>query len=190
MFTVTQAAPPCAFTISPASVALPVSGGPSNVAVTTGSGCSWTATSGASWVSISNGTGRVGSGSVSFTAAANTTATPRSATLTVAGQAFVVTEPSASCTFSVSPLLISIPSTATTGTLTVTTQAGCAWTTSTAASWITLTPAGTGSGTVSYTVTANPGTLTCSATISVSGVEITVIQGQPTTPTGLRIVGG
>jgi hypothetical protein len=82
-----------------------------------------TATSGASWVTISNGTGRIGSGSVSFTATANTTAAPRSATLTVAGHfrrhrteriVHVLGQPG--------PHLI--PSTAATATLTVTTQAG------------------------------------------------------------------
>jgi hypothetical protein len=53
---------------------------------------------------------------------------------------------------------------------------------STNASWITLTATGTGSGTGSFTVPTNPGTLSRSGTISVAGVQITVLQGGSTVP--------
>ena len=184
VFAITQAAAPCTFTISPTGLALAAGGGIGSVSVTTGVGCSWSATSGAAWVTMSNGTGRSGSGTISFTAAANTTTTARSATLTIAGQSFVVTEPSAICTFAVTPSLVTIPRGGTTGTFTVTTQSGCAWTSSTSASWVTLTTAsGTGSSTGAYTVTANPGTLSRSATISVAGVQISLFQSAGTSLT-------
>jgi all-beta uncharacterized protein len=78
----------------------------------------------------------------------------------------------------------------------VTTQAGCAWTSSTNVGWVTLTTAsGTGSGTGTYTVPANPGTLSRSATISVAGVQIRLLQsagtsvtGAPDSPTNLRVI--
>jgi len=181
-FSITQAGVPCSFTIWPPTLVMSAIGGTSSVNVTTGLGCSWTATSGASWVTISNGTGRSGSGTVGFTAAANTTSLVRSATLTIAGQTFVVTEPSASCTFSVAPVLVTVPAGGATMTITVTTQSGCAWMSSTNAAWITLTATGTGSGTGSFTLPANPGTLSRSGSISVAGVQITVIQAGSTSP--------
>ena len=56
-FTVSQAGtPPCAFTISPTSSNLGSSAAATGtVAVTTGASCGWTATSNASWLTISNG---------------------------------------------------------------------------------------------------------------------------------------
>src|SRR6185436_3971995 len=124
------------------------------------------------------------------------TTSARSATLTIAGQTFVVTEPSASCTFSVTPSLVPIPGGGATGTFTVTTQAGCAWTSSATVAWVTLTTgSGTGSGTGTYTVPANPGTLSRSATISVAGVQISLLQSAGTSltqapegPTNLRLI--
>jgi hypothetical protein len=77
----------------------------------------------------------------------------------------------------------------------VTTQSGCAWTSSTGAVWITLSASGTGSGTGTYTIPANTGSTTRSATIYVSGVAISVIQNPTTTtnpamssPNNLRII--
>ncbi|PYR46168.1 MAG: hypothetical protein DMF95_18930 [Acidobacteria bacterium] len=62
--------------------------------VTAGTGCTWTATSSATFVTISAGTSGSGNGTVTFTVAANTGAA-RTATLTVAGTTFTVTQSAA-----------------------------------------------------------------------------------------------
>ena len=59
--------------------------------------------------------------------AANTATTARTVTGTVAGQTFSVTQAAASCTYSISPASASAAAAGTSGTITVTTQAGCAW---------------------------------------------------------------
>jgi hypothetical protein len=190
-FTVTQAAGACSYTISPTSQTVSATGGNGTVTVTTTSGCGWSATSGASWVTISGGTGRTGSGSVTFTAASNTTTAARTATLTIAGRSFAVNQSAAACTFSVNPLSVTLPSGGGTGTIAVTTQSGCAWTSSTANSWITLTGSATGSGSATYSVPANAGTSSRSGTITVAGIQIGVTQEAirtPAPPTNLRIV--
>jgi hypothetical protein len=197
IFSVNQPAAACTYTISPASQAFGAAGGNNFVTVTTSAGCTWSATSNASWVTISNGTNRTGFGTVNFAAAANTTTAARSATLTIAGNSFVVTEPSASCSFAVAPLLVTASPGGGAGTITVTTAAGCAWTISTSASWVTLSGgSGTGSGSASYTFPANLGTFSRSAILSVSGVQVTILQN-PTTnlttnmppgPNNLRII--
>jgi hypothetical protein len=67
-------------------------GGTGNTYVTTKAGCAWTATSGASWITVSGSGAGSGNGAVSFTVAGNPSATARSATLTIAGQIFTIVE--------------------------------------------------------------------------------------------------
>jgi hypothetical protein len=193
-YTVTQPAAPCSFTISPTSQALPATGGNGTVAVTTASNCSWTASTGSTWVTITSGGSGTGSGNLGYSAGSNTGTTARSATLTIAGRTFTINEPSASCTFTVTPTLITAAPAGATGTLTVTTQSNCAWTTSSNASWATVTGSGTGSGTASYTIATNAGTFGRSALFSVGGVTVGVSQAAgtapapPNAPSNLRII--
>jgi hypothetical protein len=67
------------------------------VTVTAGTGCTWTATSSASFVVISAGASGTAAGTVTFTVAANTGAA-RTATLTVAGTSFTITQSAAAAT--------------------------------------------------------------------------------------------
>jgi len=60
----------------------------------------------------------------------------------------------------------------------VATQAGCTWSVSNSASWITITAgsSGTGSGNVSYTVASNSGSSARSAGLTIAGQTITVYE--------------
>ena len=60
-----------------------------NVAAT--NGCGWQASSSVSWIAINSGSGS-GDGTVSFSVGANTGPFPRTATLNIAGQAFIVNQ--------------------------------------------------------------------------------------------------
>lgn len=189
-YTVTQAAP-CSYTISPTSRSHTAAGGTGSVTVTAAAGCGWTATSGASWVTIGSGASGSGNGSVSYTAAANTATSARTATLTIAGRTFTVDEAAAACTFTVSPRTITEDSAGGTGTIAVTTQAGCAWSATEGASWITLTGSGPGSGSTAFTIAANTGTTSRTATLTVAGLAVSVTQAPPTIPSApdnLRII--
>jgi len=92
-FTVNQAAfvAPCTYSINPTSQTVPALGGTGTVTVTTTSACAWTASSNAPWLTITSGAGGTGNGTVGFGAAANV-AGSRTGTLTIAGQAFTVTQ--------------------------------------------------------------------------------------------------
>ena len=70
----------------------------SSVAVSTGSGCAWTATSNASWLTITSGASGTGPGTVAYTVAANTTPTGRSGVITVGDKTLVVSQAAAACT--------------------------------------------------------------------------------------------
>jgi hypothetical protein len=124
--------------------------------------------------------------------AANTAATQRTGTATIAGRTLTVTQSGAPCTFTVAPLSLTPPQPGGSGTITVTTSAGCTWNNSGTPSWMTL-PIGTrtGSATLSYTVTANTTTSVRNATLSIAGRNVPVSQAgtsAPAPPSGLRIV--
>jgi ABC-type arginine transport system ATPase subunit len=60
------------------------------VPVTTQAGCSWTTSGAPPWLTLSGGASGQGSATIAVTL--NTANTPRSATLTIAGQAVTVTQ--------------------------------------------------------------------------------------------------
>jgi uncharacterized protein (TIGR03437 family) len=81
----------CSYTTSPASQSFDLSAGTGSIAVTTTSTCPWTATSNASWITITAGSSGTGNGTVNYSVAANT-GSARTGTITVAGQTFTVTQ--------------------------------------------------------------------------------------------------
>ncbi len=165
----------CTYSISPTS-ANPAAGATTGtVAVTAGTGCAWTATSNAAWLTITSGASGSGNGSVGYSVAANTDAA-RTGTMTIAGQTFTVNQASG-CTYSISPTSASPAAGATTGTVSVTGGAGCAWTATSNAAWLTITSgaSGTGNGSVGYSVAANTGAAR-SGTMTIAGQTFTVNQ--------------
>ncbi|HMV84796.1 MAG TPA: putative Ig domain-containing protein [Blastocatellia bacterium] len=84
--------PPCTNAIAPAGVQQPSSGGSGSVTITAFSDCLWTATSNAAWITITSAANGAGNGILNYSAAANPGTTPRTGTLTVAGQTFTVTQ--------------------------------------------------------------------------------------------------
>jgi hypothetical protein len=89
----------CNYSVGPASVTLPVTGGTGSFEVavlSSGGGCTWAATSSVSWITITAGSSGSGAGTVSYSVAANPNALSRNGTISVAG-----TGPSATNTFTV-----------------------------------------------------------------------------------------
>jgi hypothetical protein len=194
-FTVTQSAPGCVVTLSPLSQTFSAAGGTGTIDVSANNGCSWTASSSASWLSVIIGGVGTGDGTISFSVIVNTTASARNATITVGGNVFTVNQ-AAACSFVVSPLTLTPAAAGSSGTLAITTQAGCTWTTATTVSWITVTGSGTGSGTASYTVAPNTTSSSRLGTLAVAGKNVVFTQGAPsapvapTAPGNLHLVGG
>ncbi|MDQ6707497.1 MAG: TIGR03790 family protein, partial [Acidobacteriota bacterium] len=83
---------PCNYSIGSSSQSFGVNGGGGSIAVSAGSGCTWSASSNAGWLAISSGVAGAGNGTVTFTVAANGTSISRTAILTAAGQTFTVTQ--------------------------------------------------------------------------------------------------
>ena len=61
----------CSYTIDPTTASFPDTGGTGAVAVTTQSGCTWTATSNVDWVTVTSGGSGTGSGTVDYSVGVN-----------------------------------------------------------------------------------------------------------------------
>ena len=92
-YTVTQAG--CTYALSSSSASFPTMGGTNTVNVITTSPCPcpWTATPNNEWLTILRGASGVGSGTVTYVVALNgLNNTPRTGTISIAGQTFTVTQ--------------------------------------------------------------------------------------------------
>jgi hypothetical protein len=177
--TLQQSGTQCTYTLQSLTGSVPASGGSGSVGIVSPAVCSWTATSGdPSWLGVSSGPGGAGTSEVQFLAQPNTQATARSATLTIAGLTYTVTEAPAACAYSLSSTNVTVASGGATGSFTFSTAAtGCTPAPVSYASWITATPSFNGvSGSVSFVVDPNPGTLNRVGTIRVGEQNFTVTE--------------
>ncbi|MFN0109891.1 MAG: matrixin family metalloprotease [Blastocatellia bacterium] len=82
----------CSYSVSPSTFTIPASGGSGTVNVAATAGCSWYSNNGNSWITVQASSG-TGNGAVIFTAAPNPApSSPRSGTITVAGQTVTVSQ--------------------------------------------------------------------------------------------------
>ena len=169
-FNISQAAG-CTYAISPSSLSVTSDARTGTVSVTAGTGCAWTAASSASWITVTSGASGSGNGSVGYSIAANTTISSRAGIVTIAGQAFTVTQAGILCTATISPTGVSVAAASATGNIAVSVPAGCVWTAVDDASWVSITSgaSGNGNGTVAYSIAANPNTTQRTATIAIGG---------------------
>jgi len=183
VFTVTQAARSCSYTITPSSSSFSASGGSSSLYVDTQTGCNWSAASNVDWIVITSGSSGSGPLRVYYSVGENAAASSRVGTLTVAGQTFTVNQAGVPCSFTISPTNQSFPSTGGAGTVNVSaTMPTCTWGAASNAAWITITrTSGSGSGQVGFDVGSNSGSPR-TGTISIAGWTFTVQQdGEPST---------
>jgi antitoxin (DNA-binding transcriptional repressor) of toxin-antitoxin stability system len=177
-FTVTQDGA-CTYYIIPTQQSFSSSGGTGSINVTTQSGCTWNASSNASWVTITSGSNGTGSGTVNYSVSANTSTIERTGMMTIAGQTFTVTQSAGStCTYSISPTRQSFDANVGNSGVYVTASAGCAWTATSNASWISITSgsSGTGSSAVNYSVSANTNTSSRTGIMTIAGQTFTITQ--------------
>ncbi|HEX3249989.1 MAG TPA: M36 family metallopeptidase [Pyrinomonadaceae bacterium] len=82
------------------------------------------------------------------------------------------------CSFSINPTSASFAAAGGTGSVTVTTAAGCNWTAASNNSFITVTSgaSGSGNGTVSYSVAANTSSLSRNGSLTIAGLTHSVSQ--------------
>ena len=80
----------CTFLVSPTSQSFARTGGTGTVNVAVSSGCSWTATSNAGWVTVTKGGSATGNGVVTYSVSVNNSNFGRATTMLIAGKTFTV----------------------------------------------------------------------------------------------------
>lgn len=168
----------CSYSINPAGMAFTSMASEDSINVVAPNGCTWTATSNATWITISSATSGVGNDVVSYIVRDNLASSPRTGTISIADKTFTVTQDGRNnCTFSISPGSQSFLKTGGLGTVNVAAPAGCGWTAVSNVNWVTITSAGssTSSGVVTYSVSINKG-LARVGTMRIAGKTFTVKQ--------------
>jgi hypothetical protein len=178
---------------TPTSTTMPAAGGPGSVTVSSLGNAPWTTASASSWLSV--GPGGAGAGSASYVATPNLASSPRTGTLLVAGRTITITQagaqsmptagstppppgPAPACSYVVSLPSYNLSAAGGTRPITVSVASGCAWTTTSTASWLSAgsSGSGTGCGTITASVAPNTTGAQRTATLTVGGKVVTFIQ--------------
>lgn len=172
----------CSYTIGQTSATVSAAGGSVSVPLSTSSGCTWATSNSASWVSVSPSSGS-GATNVVLTASANPSSSSRSATISIAGRSFVLTQLGTSCSFNLSTGTLSFNAGGGSASVSISTSAGCAWNVTGDSSidggspWLaTSTRSGAGSGSVTLTAQPNVGGVTRIGYVFIGGQSISVTQ--------------
>lgn len=174
-------APACNVSLSPANNEFGANGGSGSLTVNAPAACNWSATSDASWITVTAGASGSGPGTVTYSLAANPATDVRNGTLTVGGQTHNVRQAGrapVTCSYQLSSGEAEFGKDTATGTFSVTAPDACSWTATSNADWLVITSGaqGSGAGTVSYVVSRNEGTNGRSAAIAVADRTFAVRQ--------------
>src|SRR5204862_511351 len=117
-----------------------------SVNLTAPTGCSWSASSDAAWLSITSTTSGSGSATITLSATANASILQRSAVLTIGGQTVTIVQAGILCSYSIAPSTVVVPASASTASVNLTAPAGCSWSASSDSAWLSITSSTSGSG--------------------------------------------
>ncbi|APV48931.1 hypothetical protein BWI17_04070 [Betaproteobacteria bacterium GR16-43] len=175
-------------TVSPGSATYNQDAASGSIAVTHAPGCSWRVLQIPSWVTVTSSNPGIGTATLTYTVAENTTQFGRGATLKVGDASFAINQSAHPCSnASLSPTSHSPSYLGGSGSTWVSANSTCTWTVTGAPSWITVTsPSTTGSGNATYSVATNPGAAR-SATLTIATKSYVVSQAASPCGTGPTI---
>jgi len=169
----------CSYAITPTSTLAPAAGGLVVAQILTTSGCTWSVAGLPAWIAVIGAASGTGSGLVALSVQPNS-GSARSATVQVGGQNWTISQSAGAatqCSYSIAPPSRSIAAEGGRFGITITTGAGCSWSASKDAAWVTLSvSSGLGSATIEYSAAANTAATERRAAISVQGQTHTVVQ--------------
>jgi hypothetical protein len=176
---VTQSGIDCSFTLRSPNATIPFTASSVSASVVAATGCTWSMTGSLpSWITAASATSGGGAGDVLFSVAENPDATPRSASITVAGQPFAITQAGKPCSVTLAAASVAPGEFGGAASFGFTVSAGgCSPTVLSYASWVKVDSVG--GGAVNYTVEINPG-LARSASIAVGERTFTINQAPST----------
>lgn len=176
--TVNQSGASCSYVLRSATSTVPATGGSSTATVVAPASCSWTASTGESWITLNSGTSSSGEADVDFTAAANPGPSNRTGLITIAGQNFTVSQPSPGCNVSFGATGYNGDSPGGPASLSfTTTTSGCNPPVQSYATWIAISSVNytSNGGMVNFTLQPNNGAAR-SASIVAGGLTFPVTQ--------------
>jgi hypothetical protein len=152
-------------------------GGSGSVGVVAAPVCGWSSTSDTpAWLSIT-ASGNSGTGEVRFSALPNLSDTPRQGSLTIAGIAYVVTQPTPTCTVTLPASTLQVAAGGASSSFTFSAIGTACSPALSFANWITTqTQLGAGGGTVSFDVAPTPFTAKRAGTIQIGDKTFTITQ--------------
>src|SRR5262245_37781265 len=175
------AAGKCQLTLT-APPMMDAAGGNSTFSVSAEPECSWNASTSVSWISGVSPTSGQGNGSVAFRVAANEGTSSRDGDIAV-NESRVHISQRAPCRFDLAPANQGIGLEGGAGSVAIAAASECSWTATSDVEWITLTPpiAGSGNGTVRFTVLPNSGAER-TGSVGIGSQRATVSQSGTSTP--------
>ena len=167
---------PCTYTFTPASQSFSASGGLGSFTVNTAATCTWSPVPSASWITIMP-SGSKGTAKVNY-AIASTTGGARSGAISVGGQQYAISQAAYVCSYAINVTGIGVGDSGGTQQVVVSAPAGCSWTATSNAPWITIASgaSGSGNGAVTLAIASNGGSQR-SGTATIAGQTFTVSQG-------------
>jgi hypothetical protein len=169
-FTILQAPSSCSYTVAPLNPSFPASGGGGSVVVTSNvntaqcnfhtfdsfpSNVAWITPSPISHIAV-GGLGFAGE-AISYTVAANPSASARSTTVSIFGQSVTVSQGGiGACSYNLSPASEIFAASGGSFKVTVLSAGGCGWSASSTLNWLHVTAGTSGSGTGVVTIQADP----------------------------------
>jgi hypothetical protein len=172
----------CAVALTGGS-SIAASGGNGTINVSAARECPWTASSDASWLTITSTPSGQGDGVVQYSAGSNPAPAVRRGAIAVAESRTELTQAAAPCQFAVTPSSFTFDAAGGDNSVTVATLDGCRWTAASGVPWISITgtqnPSGPGS--LTFHVDANAGDPRTSDFVA-AGQSIQVSQGGAAAP--------
>ena len=171
----------CSYGLSQPLVAVPAGGGSVQTTLSTTAGCSWTASTSASFASIVSETSGSGSTVVRVVIAPNAGTNPRLATVQIADQTFTIAQfGTVPCSYSIDPTAAAVAGAGGTGTVDLQTLPECPWMATAAnpdQASITSDRSGVGPATVAYAVAASTSSSPRNVTLHIAGQPFVIAQG-------------
>lgn len=150
-----QAAANAAVTLNPAAFDAVPEGATGSITIV--SSGEWVAGTAVDWIQLSAPGYGTGSGTLSFLVLYNNTGRKREGTITINGQAFIVTQEAVTAPFTLTPTVIDVDAAGGSGVVDIVTRtAGLSWTVYPSVPWLYFSQTGAGNGAAGYFVSANP----------------------------------
>jgi hypothetical protein len=190
-FEIFQTAPTCSYLFSPDLYSIGASGlGDSGrIDVITSDNCSWSAISGANWLTLTPGTAR-GSGTVFYKFAPNTEGTVRRLPISIAGRTISTSQSAGDCSFDFRAPTQLLPWQPASLFQTVSAPSSCVWAVSSSSPWLTVTGVSTlaGSGVLGVNVGSNESDLARTGIVRIGGSALPILQKSRYAMQGFRFI--